>query len=236
MRRAIAVAATSLMTILSLVTIRSSAASAGVSSLLAPVVSADVLSDAQTFLADINSLRSSLGLGTLSIDPGLTQIAQNWTQQMASAGDISHNPNLKDEVTADWSKLGENVGMGPASSIDDLFTAFVNSPHHYANLVDPSFAYVGIGVVYSNGMMYTTHDFMSPRAGAPHVTITPPPPTATTTHRTTTTRPAVAVTVPTPLPTTTTTVAPAPPPPPPPPAVPDQIRQSLQNLLTFDPR
>lgn len=230
MRRAIAVAILSLMTMLSVVALSAHTADAVVA-VVVPTASADVASDAQAFLNKINALRSTLGLGSLSIDPHLTEIAQDWSQQMANAGDISHNPNLKDEVTANWSKLGENVGMGPA--IDDLFTAFVNSPHHYANLVDPSYNYVGIGIVYSNGTIYTTHDFMSLRASAPHVTA--PPATTATTRRTTITKPPVAITVPAPQPTTTTTVATAPPPPPPPPSVPDQIRQSLQNLLTFDP-
>jgi cell division septation protein DedD len=190
---------------------------------------ADVLTDAQTFLADINALRSSVGLGALTVDPQLTQVAQNWSQQMANAGDISHNPNLKDQVSGNWSKLGENVGMGPA--IGDLFTAFVNSPHHYANLVDPSFNYIGIGVVYSNGTIYTTHDFMALRVSAPRVS-TPPATTATTRH--TTVQPAIAAPVPKPTTTTTTTIA-ALAPPPPTPTVPDQIRESLQNLLSFDP-
>ncbi len=230
MRRAIAVAVLSSMTMVSAFALRSGAASA-LSITVGPIqIQTDLGSDVQTFLADINSLRASLGLGSLSIDPGLTQIAQNWSQQMANAGDISHNPDLKNEVSGNWTKLGENVGMGPA--VGDLFTAFVNSPHHYANLVDPSYNYIGIGIVYSNGTIFTTHDFMALGNSVPHVT-TPPATTATTRH-TTVTRPPVAVTVPAPAaPATTSTTVAAPPPPPP--AVPDQIRQSLQNLLSFDP-
>ena len=224
MRRTIAAAVLSLMTMVSVLSLTSRAASA------------DVLSDTQTFLAKINALRSTLGLGTLTLDSQLTQVAQGWSQQMANAGDISHNPDLKNQVTSNWSKLGENVGMGPV--IDDLFTAFVNSPHHYANLVDPSFNYIGIGVVYSNGSIFTTHDFMSLRGGSPNVTA--PPATTATTRRTVTTRPPVVTVPPPPKPTTTTTTTTVVVAPPPAPVlvatVPDRIRQSLQDLLPFDPR
>ncbi|MBA3655595.1 MAG: hypothetical protein H0W70_15540, partial [Actinobacteria bacterium] len=67
---------------------------------------AGTISDESAFVAKINDLRASKGIGTLSVDGGLTQIARDWAQQMANAGDISHNPSLKDLVTANWSKLG----------------------------------------------------------------------------------------------------------------------------------
>ena len=126
------------------------------------------------FLAKINNLRASKGLGALGIDSQLTSVARNWTAHMASAGAISHNPNLGTQVTENWQKLGENVGEGP--DVDTLFQAFVNSPHHYANLVDPAFSLVGIGVVVAaDGTMYTTHDFEQP-ANSPAPPPPPPPP------------------------------------------------------------
>ena len=54
---------------------------------------------------------------------------------MVQAGQISHNPNLGSEVSGDWTKLGENVGVG--YDVDGLMQAFINSPAHYKNLVDP---------------------------------------------------------------------------------------------------
>ncbi len=90
----------------------------------------------------------------------LTGIARGWSDQMAANGGISHNPGFSASVSAGWTKLGENVGVG--YSVDDLMTAFVNSPAHYRNIVDPSFNYIGVGVSYgADGRMYTTHDFMA---------------------------------------------------------------------------
>jgi uncharacterized protein YkwD len=120
--------------------------------------------DESAFVSRINSLRASKGLSQLQVYGELTSVARNWTERMVGAGQISHNPNLGNEVTANWTKLGENVGVG--SDVDGLMQAFINSPAHYRNLVDPDFNYVGVGVVISSdGRMYTTHNFMKLAGG-----------------------------------------------------------------------
>lgn len=110
------------------------------------------------FVAKINALRAAKGLGALQVDGELTAIARRWASQMAAAGDISHNPDFSKWVTADWAKLGENVGMGP--DVRSLHDAFVASPTHYRNLVDGDFTLVGVGVVVaSDGTLFTAHQF-----------------------------------------------------------------------------
>ena len=140
----------------------------------ARAASGDPVAMEQQFVSRINGLRSSKGLGGLTVDAELTGIARRWAANMARAGGISHNPSLASQVTENWVKLGENVGMGP--DVDSLFTAFVQSPHHYANLVDPAFTRVGVGVVLTaDGTIYTAHEFMS-LAGASQVTSAPAQP------------------------------------------------------------
>jgi hypothetical protein len=120
---------------------------------------ADAGAEAQ-FLSSINNIRAQHGLGPLALYGELTGIARDWSDQMAGAGAISHNPNYTGEVSANWTKLGENVGVG--YDVPGLMNAFVNSPAHYHNIVDPAYNYIGIGVSYgADGRMYTTHDFMS---------------------------------------------------------------------------
>jgi uncharacterized protein YkwD len=124
----------------------------------APAVAADGGAEAQ-FVARINSIRASQGLQPLAVYSELTSVARGWTNQMVANGGISHNPNLAGDVSANWRKLGENVGVG--GSVDSLMDAFVNSSAHYRNIVDPSYNYIGVGVSYgTDGRMYTTHDFM----------------------------------------------------------------------------
>lgn len=152
------------------------------------------------FVSRINSLRASKGLGQLQVSGELVGVARGWTEHMVAAGQISHNPALGSSVSGAWTKLGENVGVG--YEVESLMQAFINSPAHYRNLVDPAWTHVGVGVtVATDGRIYTTHNFMALGAAAPPPT-TPPAPAVP-----------VARTETPPPPTTTTTAPPAPPPP-----------------------
>lgn len=134
---------------------------------------ANAAADEARFLDLANQTRASQGAPPLQIDGGLRGIARWWSGNMEGAGRIFHNRDLPqyvtDDVTPDWYEVAENVGVGP--TVDDLHRAFVNSPTHYHNLVNPDLAYVGIGVVYDdNGRIYVVFDFMQlqpPPAPAP---------------------------------------------------------------------
>lgn len=203
-------------------------------------------SDEQAFVARINSLRASKGLGSLAVHGELTAIGRNWAGQMAAAGRISHNPNFASQVTANWAKLGENVGVG--GSVDSLMQAFINSPGHYANLVDPAFTHIGVGVTFGGGRMFTSHQFMklqgatapapapapkapapAPKATAPAPApkATPPRPVAPATTSPRASAPAASRSTP-------TTAAPAPVPEPEPPVVPLRVRAALERLADLD--
>jgi len=128
------------------------------------------------FVSRVNSYRASKGLSQLKVHTQLLSVARNWTERMVQAGQISHNPNLSSEVSGNWTKLGENVGVGP--SVDSLMQAFMNSPAHNRNLVDPEWNYLAVGVTRAaDGKLYTTHNFMVMPESAPP----PPPPAPTTT-------------------------------------------------------
>lgn len=135
--------------------------------LAAPAGAAGALSaDEQDYVNRANALRASLGLNPLTVDANLTDLSRAHAQVMAGSQSLHHTPDLIAGVTSRWAKLGENVGVGPNSPL--VFAAFVNSPGHYANLVDPAFTHIGVGVVVDpSGLQWTTHRFM---------TMAPPPP------------------------------------------------------------
>ena len=137
---------------------------------LAPMAPAfaDDASDEASFVAQINGLRAGLGIAPLAVDAGLTAKARAWAQTMAGQQKIWHS-NLSEGITRpDWRKLGENVGMGP--TVDGLHVAFVKSPHHYENLVDPTFTAIGLGVVRgANGVLFVAEEFMQVAPSAPPV-------------------------------------------------------------------
>ncbi|HEX9314971.1 MAG TPA: CAP domain-containing protein, partial [Actinomycetota bacterium] len=129
-----------------------------------PLQSGDSASPADTteescFVSAINAARSSAALAPLGADGDLLRLARVWSATMAAAGDISHNPNVASLAPPDWSTLGENVGFGP--TCDSVVQAFMSSPEHRRNILDPSYSSLGVGVVDGpDGLMYVTEDFM----------------------------------------------------------------------------
>jgi uncharacterized protein YkwD len=117
----------------------------------------DAASKEAAFVADINALRASRRLPALKVNPNLVAKARGWAATMAGAGSIRHSA-LPLGVTANWRKLGENVGRG--GSEPGLHDAFVASPRHFKNLVDPAFGYVGIGVVNAGSSVFVSEVFM----------------------------------------------------------------------------
>ncbi len=145
--------------------------------------------DEQLFVALINQTRAEAGLAPLIVDAELAAQARAWTTVMADADSLSHSPDLSAGISAPWIVLGENVGRHGHHEPEELFQAFVDSPTHYSNLVDPRYGYVGVGVVNTgDGKLWTTHRFMAIDAPATVPSTTAPPriePTPTTAPPTT---------------------------------------------------
>jgi uncharacterized protein YkwD len=115
--------------------------------------------EAARFVELLDEVRADAGLPPLVVHAELADLSRGWTEAMRDAGRISHADPISAGLTAPWHKLGENVGTGP--DVDDVMRAFVESPGHYANIVDPDFTHVGVAVVRDGARLYTTHRFMS---------------------------------------------------------------------------
>jgi hypothetical protein len=127
------------------------------------------------YVARINALRASVHVQPLYVDAELTGLAQGWAQHMASTGILSHS-SLTAGITERWGKLGENVGTGPDNPT--VWNAFLHSAEHYANLVDPTYNRVGVGVAFGFGSEWTCHKFMDLLGGGNPPPPPPPPTTA----------------------------------------------------------
>lgn len=129
--------------------------------------------DAGRLLSLTNQVRSSRGLGSLTIDAELSAVAQRWATTLAAQGVLSHNASLPSQVTG-WKSLGENVGVG--GTVDAIHAGFVASPTHLENLVDPVFTRVGFGIVRPDARIFVVQVFMTPgaaAAAAPPTTMAP---------------------------------------------------------------
>ena len=162
--------------------------------LLVPAPVAASPGNESDFVSRVNSTRASVGLPPLAVDGQLVGLARSWSTQMRNGtcgggAFICHASPLSSGVSHNWAKLGENVGTGP--TVGDVMAAFIASPGHYANIVDPEFTHIGVGVVWDGSRLYTTHRFMKLQTPAPTTTQAPPPttaaPTTTTTRAPTTT-------------------------------------------------
>ena len=125
------------------------------------------------FLSSINSQRAAGGLSPLTLSGPMTTAADGWARQMSQGSFLAHATDIVTGSPVNWTKVGENVGRG--QSVNSLTAAFMASPGHRANIMDPSFTHVGIAVYThpTDGRIYTTHRF----AAVPQATIAAPTPT-----------------------------------------------------------
>jgi uncharacterized protein YkwD len=174
---------------------------------------------ASQVLSLVNQHRAAIGVGQLSTDSALTASAVWKSMNMAGLNYFDHNDDPIGRTVGQrlaacgWpSNLGwgENIAAG-YSTPADVMNAWLNSAGHKANIENPSFTSIGIGVAANaQGTYYWTQDFGQGSSGGggppppvttttPSTTTTPPPPPPSTTTPTTTTRPTTTA------PTTTTT-------------------------------
>ncbi|NLA37424.1 MAG: transporter [Actinobacteria bacterium] len=93
----------------------------------------------------VNQTRAANGLGQLKANPQLSLKADNWAQKLRNDCRLSHS-RLADGAPNEWKKLGENVGYG--GTIVQVHDAYLNSPGHRANIMDPSFNSMGAAAVW----------------------------------------------------------------------------------------
>lgn len=109
----------------------------------------------------INQSRAEAGLSQLAPNAILDLKADLWAQNLRSICALKHS-RLADGAPPNWYKLGENVGKG--GSIPQIHTAYLNSPSHRANIMDPVFTQVGTAAVWGNcngyRTVFTVQEFM----------------------------------------------------------------------------
>ena len=112
----------------------------------------------------LNQERQSRGQPPLSDSEPLRKAARRHSQRMAEAQQIGHKlagehdlSRRLGEETQHFDSSGENVAV--AASAARAHAALMHSPGHRANILDPDYNSVGIGVVRSGREIYVTQDF-----------------------------------------------------------------------------
>src|SRR5664279_1949374 len=125
----------------------------------APPAAASVAEE-NAFVSLINADRAAAGARPLAAMGDLTTAARGWSAQMAPTGTIWHSTTWSTQFGG-YSAAAQNVGEGP-EDVQRLHTAFMNSPEHRVNILNPVYSEVGIGVAMSGVTMYVTEDFRDP--------------------------------------------------------------------------
>ncbi len=110
-------------------------------------------------LAAINQRRANVSVPALTRSDELDAKARAQADRMARAARIVHSKNLTSGVSPGWTLIGENVAS--ADSIENAESALEASQPHLANLTNPVFSEVGLGVTVSNGVFYVVQIFVS---------------------------------------------------------------------------
>lgn len=96
----------------------------------------------------LNQQRNRHGLPGLRASAQLNRSAQSWNQWMIATGNFTHGSNFAGRISAvgyNWQTAGENIATGYATP-REVVTAWMASPDHCRNILDPSFRDVGTGV------------------------------------------------------------------------------------------
>ncbi|HEY0615462.1 MAG TPA: CAP domain-containing protein [Candidatus Elarobacter sp.] len=135
--------------------------------LVDPHYPAKLDADAQALVADVNAERAKRGLAPLQRDAALDEFAHAKAADMASRGYFGHTSpegiTFQQRMrSAGWPTpyVAENIAFDVSEPA--AHAAFVNSPPHYTNLIDPNERRIGVAVVtVGNGETFYVEDFSS---------------------------------------------------------------------------
>jgi len=126
----------------------------------------------------INSERRQAGAAPLTLDRALTLIAQGRSEDMIARHYFAHQIpgggivfDILDRQRVPYQMAGENLALNNdidvmplTRTVDRTNADLMRSPEHRANLLQPTYARIGLGMAFdrSNGRMIVTQVFVQP--------------------------------------------------------------------------
>lgn len=118
----------------------------------------------QMLYDSVNRERASLGLRPLQWDTALANAARLHTTLLAEHDGLSHRFDGEADLQtrlrlagASFSLVAENVAQAP--DVETLHAAWMNSPPHRANILDPQVDSIGIAIERRGEEYFATQDF-----------------------------------------------------------------------------
>ncbi|MFG1418832.1 CAP domain-containing protein [Xanthobacter sp. V0B-10] len=118
--------------------------------------------DAEAAVSMISDYRTARGLSALTLDPALTQLAQEQANAMARADNLSHEVggrSFVQRVKASGYKARqavENVGAG-YHTLAEAFSGWRDSPPHNKNMLTPGVTRMGIATANAPNSKYKVY-------------------------------------------------------------------------------
>ncbi len=117
----------------------------------------------------VNQQRAAAGLQPLKQNWQLSRVARYKSQDMINKNYFSHQSptygspfNMMESFGLRFSAAGENIAMGQRTAAE-VMNAWMNSSGHRANILNPSYTEIGVGLAKSSsGVCYWTQQFMKP--------------------------------------------------------------------------
>jgi len=123
----------------------------------------------------VNKERLAAGVPPVGVDNSLVSAAQKHSSDMARMNRLEHtgsdgsSPGSRaDKAGFNYKNLSENISFGQ-QSMEAAMQAFMNSPDHQKNLLDPKAQMMGAGFSMSGGTPYFTQNFGSDGRGARNI-------------------------------------------------------------------
>ncbi|MGB3136665.1 MAG: CAP domain-containing protein [Nodosilinea sp.] len=123
---------------------------------------------AQELLQLVNAERRRVNAPPLTLSDKLLTAAQRHAQDMATSRRMSHTgsngSSMRSRIDAteySWSTIGENVAVGQPTAAA-VMSAWMSSPGHRQNILNPAFTELGIGYASAQGRIYWAQVFGRP--------------------------------------------------------------------------
>ena len=102
----------------------------------------------------ISGYRGNNGLGAVTIDPALMQLAEEHSRIMAARDKLDHDVGKAQRIRGARSKVAvENISAG-YHTLAEAFSGWRESAPHRANMLNKSVTRIGIAAVYSPKSKY----------------------------------------------------------------------------------
>ncbi|MDQ0751559.1 uncharacterized protein YkwD [Streptomyces africanus] len=130
----------------------------------APAALSEESAAAAQVLKLVNEERAKVGCSAVAANSALTELAQNYSEDMAARGFFDHTDP---DGRTPWDRAGkagisnlggENIARGQADAAA-VMDAWMNSPGHRANILNCDFKTLGVGVEFGSGGPWWTQDF-----------------------------------------------------------------------------